>query len=373
MRHALQSFFPSDYSAARERFTTLARECGAELRAYLLAARGPRGETLTVDTACLGARAPRVLLVLSSGTHGVEGFAGSALQQLFLAEHADAPWPADSGILLVHALNPYGFAHLRRVNENNVDLNRNALDCFPGPPNPVYRRLDAWLNPRSPPRHSVDTFLLRGLWHRLALGRRALAQAVAGGQYEFPRGLFYGGGERQESLRIFTSILQEACFARVKWALHLDLHTGLGRFGAHWLVVDAPEGSPAYARWQRWFGAEAVASGLHGGGPAAYAASGTITTLTARSLPGADVAAAVLEFGTYSAIRVLRVLCRENRLHHFGDLHSRRAARIKADMLETFFPSDPAWRSTLLAGGRRLFACLPGLMAEHTRDAERSR
>jgi predicted deacylase len=28
-------------------------------------------------------------------------------------------------MILIHALNPYGFAWLRRVNEDNVDLNRN--------------------------------------------------------------------------------------------------------------------------------------------------------------------------------------------------------------------------------------------------------
>lgn len=80
------------------------------------------------------------------------------------------------------------------------------------------------------------------------------------------------------------------------------------------------------------------------------------------------MAAAVLEFGTYPPVRVLRMLRRENRLHHFGELRSRRAARIKAEMLETFFPSDPAWRAALLTGGRRVFARLPGLLAEHTAD-----
>jgi hypothetical protein len=30
--------------------------------------------------------------------------------------------------MLIHALNPFGFAWLRRVNEANVDLNRNFQD-----------------------------------------------------------------------------------------------------------------------------------------------------------------------------------------------------------------------------------------------------
>ena len=31
-------------------------------------------------------------------------------------------------VLLVHAVNPYGFSHLRRANEDHIDLNRNFLD-----------------------------------------------------------------------------------------------------------------------------------------------------------------------------------------------------------------------------------------------------
>ena len=72
---------------------------------------------------------------------GVEGFAGSAIQIQFLKERIGGPeLPRSFGVLLIHALNPYGFAHLRRANECNVDLNRNFVDfAQPLPENPYAR------------------------------------------------------------------------------------------------------------------------------------------------------------------------------------------------------------------------------------------
>ena len=51
--------------------------------------------------------------------------------------------PKDVGVVLVHGLNPYGFAHFTRTTENNVDLNRNFIDRDAGaaPANPHYETL----------------------------------------------------------------------------------------------------------------------------------------------------------------------------------------------------------------------------------------
>src|SRR5215831_12834065 len=120
--------FSSDYRTARERFLRAAEQRRAALTAYAIEPRGARGEELSVDVAYVGPRDPGVLLVVSSGLHGVEGFAGSAIQhQLLTAQLDGLALPRAAGLLLVHALNPFGFATLRRVNESNVDLHRNFL------------------------------------------------------------------------------------------------------------------------------------------------------------------------------------------------------------------------------------------------------
>jgi len=120
-----ERFFAPDYTTARERFRAAARRIGAGLHALPLAAVGPIGETLTIDIAWLGPADARAALLHTSGLHGVEAFAGSAVQHALLNDPpAIAPGCA---LVLVHVLNPWGMAWLRRTNENNVDLNRNFL------------------------------------------------------------------------------------------------------------------------------------------------------------------------------------------------------------------------------------------------------
>lgn len=351
------SYFAGDYFSARRAFLDAAACAGAQARTYPVSARGPHGEELFIDTARLGASSPARLLILTSGVHGVEGHVGSALQRLFLNEATGTHLGADTGVLLVHALNPFGFAHDRRVNENNVDLNRNALARFPGPINSSYRMLNAWLNPLSPPAR-LDDFWPQAVWHTLRLGPRALRQAIAGGQYEFPRGLFYGGCETEESLRLFMEVLATPDFGRVvESVVHLDLHCGLGRYERLHLYAEHPAGSAELRRWRETFGAEQVTSAWssQGGG---YAASGVLSDVTRRAFAGREVLAATLEAGTYSATRVLHALREENRAHFSG---STTLARTRTDLRDVFYPVDRAWREALIEQGRALLPRLNAL------------
>ena len=82
--------------------------------------------------------------------------------------------------MLIHCLNPYGMAWLRRGNEKNVDLNRNFLfngQVF-GKVSDTYRHLNGLLNPQQESR-LVDWFYVHALWHVLCHGSRGPKQAVA--------------------------------------------------------------------------------------------------------------------------------------------------------------------------------------------------
>lgn len=351
MPRSTVNHFPVDYFAARAAFRSEAEHTGGRTTTQPLAARGPQGEELTIDTAVFGDARPRYLLLLTAGVHGVEAPAGSALLRLWCSEYSDR-LPLGAAALLVHAVNPWGFAHGRRVNEHNVDLNRNGIDAFPGPENPDYARIDAWLNPVSP-LDAGAKFWPGALRHSCRLGPRALRQAIAAGQYAFPRGLFYGGDRRQASLEIFARILSRPELAAVEEVLYLDIHTGLGRRGEYALLLAEPEGTPVFAEFARRFGCARVISNAPDGF-AHYAARGTIGAVTARAFPDARVRTSTLEFGTYSSIRVLRALRAENRLfHHGGDPGL--AARVHAAVAETFCPDDAGWRAALLGHGRRVF------------------
>ena len=87
------------------------------------------------------AQAEKLNIICTSGVHGVEGYAGSAVQIWFLREilHEQQKILSQPGqqcdkstwdtrqIMLIHAVNPFGMRNFRRFNENNCDLNRNAL------------------------------------------------------------------------------------------------------------------------------------------------------------------------------------------------------------------------------------------------------
>ncbi len=193
------------------------------------------------------------MLIHSSGLHGVEAFAGSAIQLQWLAEGI-RPLSEDAAIVLAHVLNPYGMAWLRRFNENNVDLNRNFLapqDKFEGAPE-GYQNLDAFLNPTTPP--SRDLFYLRGAGLLARHGMAPLKRAIAGGQYVNPKGLFFGGHRLEQGPAAFQQYLDDH-LAGVERIVAIDIHTGLGRFGHDRLLVDeAPDRAIVYQSLAEVFG-----------------------------------------------------------------------------------------------------------------------
>ena len=341
---------PADYFDARRRFTEAARVLNVWTQTYPITATGPRGEPLSIDIAYLGPGRPRRLLVVSSGTHGVEGYIGSAIQIAYLHRYGGATRAGNVGVLLVHALNPYGYAFGRRANEHNVDLNRNALERFPGPANPAYARLDPWLNPRSPPARA-DFFLARGLVYLATMGPAAVKQAVAGGQYEFAKGLFYGGNTLADSTKRFAEMLSDATFAGVEQTIHLDLHTGLGRKKTYKLLVDCDETTAMFKQMRKWFG-----SAVQGNQPQrsiAYRITGSLGDVVTRAFPKAHVYPSVLEFGTYPLLAMIAALRDENRAHFYAPA-SASSQRARARLLEIFFPKSPEWRREVLSQGLRV-------------------
>jgi hypothetical protein len=140
--------FSQDYVEARAKFLSAATEAGGILDRFVLDRRGPEGEELSTDAVWLGPRGASRVLVTVSGTHGVEGFFGSATQIEWLRRAKVSRLPEDIAALHVHAINPYGFAWLRRTNEDNVDINRNWMDFTDAlPANPRYEELSADLCP----------------------------------------------------------------------------------------------------------------------------------------------------------------------------------------------------------------------------------
>ena len=338
-----QTFFSPDYLTARDRFRDAARRAGASLDALAFAARGPLREELTIDIARLGERGARRVLLHTSGLHGVEAFAGSAVQLSVLA--TPPALPAGCELVLVHVLNPYGMAWLRRVNESNVDLNRNFLrrdERWENAPR-LYRFLDPLLNPPSPPGR--DLFPLRLALFALRHGPPAARQAIAEGQFEFPRGLFFGGKSLEPGPRLYLEWLRRN-LAQTEHLFALDFHTGLGRHGEATLILEPGTGATPAADLARALGNPLVDPAA---GQAVFRIRGGMGGALPEVLPGARIDFVLQEIGTCPTLAVLRALREENRCHHYCPPDARHPAKLA--LLDALRPDSATWRRRAVVHG----------------------
>jgi Protein of unknown function (DUF2817) len=340
--NSLDNYFSPDYFTARDRFREYAAIAGARLEALPLKAKGPQGQDLTIDIAWFGSDTSDRLLVHSSGLHGVEGFAGSAIQLQLLNDFPAVP--ANAAFIVVHILNPYGMAWMRRVNENNVDLNRNFRidESYSGAP-ATYAKLDGFLNPRTPP--AFDLFFAKAAYFVLRHGMSALRQSVVGGQYEFPKGLFFGGKQMEEGPLKYAAYLTER-LSPVQKAIVIDVHTGLGQFGEDSLLVEAQE----YTEFRKIFGPRITALRPEEG--SAYRVEGGLQSMIFRVFSKTRPIFIGQEFGTYSGIKVVHALREENRWHHYGEGTLDHTTKRK--LKEVFCPPSESWRKAVLKRGREL-------------------
>ena len=332
-------YFSADYAQARARFRAAARAAGAALHELPIDARAPSGGELTIDIAWLGSRQPLQVLLHTSGLHGVEAFAGSAVQ-LCLLDRAPAI-SGDCAVILVHALNPYGMAWLRRTNESNVDLNRNFLGdhaSWSGAAG-VYSAIDHFLNPPSPP--GFDFFRLHAAWHALRHGFYPLQQAVAQGQYEFPRGLFFGGKQLEQGPRIYLDWVKQN-LSGAKYLFALDVHTGLGRWGSETLIAESGAGVTPPATLRAALKRPRIVAARHGS--ATYAIRGGMGGILPDTLPATRIDFLLQELGTYPPIHVFHALREENRWHYHGhgDTNLKHPAKLR--LREALCPAAPDWR-----------------------------
>jgi hypothetical protein len=337
-----QSFFSADYRKARAKFLAAAEARGLALTAYLNPhARGPAGEDLVVDVAVLGPEDAKAGLLVISGTHGVEGYAGSAAQVGWLKSTRNANWPSGLKLVLVHALNPYGFAWNRRVNEENVDLNRNFVDhSKPYQPNAGYDELKPAIAPRNLKSETLlaADHLLRA--YAREHGMFALQEAITQGQYSHPDGMYFGGTREQWSVGLIRHIVRRA-FGRAERVGIVDVHTGLGAYGHGELISEDETHDPRYARAKRWWGD--VRSTRAGESVSAHVA-GSIDGGLIAALPHAEVTVGGLEFGTYHTLEAFLALRADNWLHVLGDPRGPDAPAIKAAIRKAFYPDQDDWK-----------------------------
>ena len=294
---------------------------------------------LAIDVASIGdAEATSVLLIVS-GTHGVEGFTGSALQHHWW-EHHRADRPDALRVVHLHAFNPHGFSWVRRVNEDNVDLNRNFIDWSQPPPaNEDYGGIAQLLVPDAWDDATQESTLLALLAHADEVGFDRLQEIVSGGQYTHPTGVFYGGTGPVWSHRWLREHVLDLVGSAERVGI-VDLHTGLGPWGHGELISHEGRGDAGYDRSVTWWG---DVRSMTDGDSVSANLSGDWLGAVDGLLPGVEVTAVALEYGTVDTVSVLQALRADAVLHASGDPLGEGADAVRTQVRAAFADDDPAW------------------------------
>jgi hypothetical protein len=343
--------FPGSYVAGRQRWLAQANKLSshARLKPYLCDDTGPEGEELFTDTIWIGPEDASRVLVLLGGTHGIEGFAGSAVQidQLNLIAEGHVAIPPNTAVLMVHALTPWGYAWQRRCDAKGIDLNRNIVDFSrPLPENKDYELLK-------------DTFYLADAARcKVAFaeferqhGRVALEKAVSAGQYCDPSGPFYGGAAPAHGRRVCEELMSRYSLQQRDLAV-IDLHTGLGSYGYGEIICDHEPDSGGARTASRWYG-ESVALPLLG--TSSSVPKTGLLDYAWHAIMNERSCYITLEFGTFSTDQLFEILLRDHQLWAQSGNEQARLEHRKV-MHHHFCPDDRAWREMVLFRSRQVIA-----------------
>lgn len=343
--------FPASYDAARQRWLAQLHKipCHTQHLPYPCVGTGAQGEELVTDSVWIGPEDASRVLVLIGGTHGIEGYAGSAVQidQLGLIAEGHVVIPANTSVLMVHAITPWGYAWQRRCDQDGVDLNRNSVDFSkPLPENKDYDLLKNTL------------YLPDAARRKIALaefeqqhGRVALEKAVSAGQYSDPSGPFYGGKAPAHGRMVCEDLMNKYALQKRDLAV-IDLHTGLGSYGYGEIICDHQPDSPGAHAARRWYG-DSVALPLLG--TSSSVPKTGLLDYAWHAIMSQRSCYITLEFGTFSTDQLFEILLRDHQLWAQPDNEQARLEHSKV-MLHHFCPGDRAWQEMVLFRARQVIA-----------------
>lgn len=362
------SYFPENYESSRKRFLQYSAEIQTQYQ-RIEAGRFQVGrENLTIDHIYIPAQfQQKRLIIMTSGTHGPEGYAGSALQALFIEKTLPTLDLSETGIILVHALNPWGFKHGRRDTENNVNLNRNfdISESIFNTKNEGYDQLQRYLEIRKPVR-TVSDFPAGSLLYQMVIKKKitlnSLTEAIGKGQYSSPTGINFGGQSFEPQTLYMIDFFKKNA-ANYKEFFHIDIHTGLGDKGILHIMTKKEMNARSRARLNSVFNKNETnqyeitppeAEGF-------YEISGDYANILNKLFPQEDkvIVGVTAEFGTVGRgllgkIKTINRLVRENRGHFSGYKTQKVEKKVKSDFVELFNPSDKKWQAKVLSKGEFL-------------------
>lgn len=372
------AFFSENFNHSRERFQFSSKKALRDVsgRRESLPIRSKVDQDLTIDWSYFSAGGANRLLVVQSGLHGPEGPAGSAIQQFLFDRHLARFLTSGADVLMIHALNPYGYKYGRRSDEFNVNLNRNFStdDAIFASENKPYERLRPMFEPQGPVGSPLLGALMtefKLLWTYFTKGvnKRFIAQAMNQGQYRFPEGLNYGGPGPSQQSHFLKQTLPEIFSRYSGRILFLDIHTGLGEYGVlHIMNGLRPE--PGFLKEIRTTFApvsKRILQFTDSNDPNDqnfYSVLGDVIDFVPELAPDPRKALGLtLEFGTMgidpvSQMRSISRVILENRAYFFGCSSDRVRQEMEQDFRDLFNPPDSRWRTKVIEAADLVFSHL---------------
>ncbi|WP_100013077.1 M14 family metallopeptidase [Lentibacillus sediminis] len=357
----MEQYFPIDYEQSRAVFRSHLKKVQKKWPDATLFARSiGKDADNTIDGIWAEAteRNEKVLF-LSAGEHGIEGYAGAAAIHLFVDEYIEQLDPRTTGICLIHALNPWGMRHFRRVTENNVDLNRNYVynrSVMPDDINKNYENAEDLFVPVSSIRDltkekaGLYAILMKDLAKE---GYGGLQEAKKMGQYEFPKGVYYGGQAAEESA-IFLKQIQQDLLGGYRQIVHMDWHTALGPINELTVVLPAKDGRDPETIKQQ-YGLKHV---IQSSADQVKGDSHDHFYLVQEDYPDTYLFSALFEFGTFgegkrAELRELMAIVFENQMYWEGAQKPEDRRYILEEVQAMFYPVEKEWREELIKEARR--------------------
>ena len=355
--YAYSDSFYDSYEEIRTRLQELTGELGVEISSYAV----DENDGLYIDSFYLPSTKEKTnLVVLTTGVHGMEGYIGATMLDVFFQEVYPTLDTANTGVLVVANVNPYGMKYFRRYNENNVDLNRNFIldwDNFDLSSNKEYPKVDTFLGPTGK--------IGNGLWHEvgfyLSLAKTAITEgadtvsdALLTGQYEYPQGVYYGGNGDEASTVYLKDVFSQCLDSAYENIVHIDIHSGYGpRYNM--VIFNSVYETMNEKESQEAFGYDYV---IAYDSESFYATTGDTTDffyrLAEQKQAQAELYSTCFEFGTigdefFDTILSLKYPIDENRNHWYPTDNKLTEQIIHENYMELYYPTETAWREKTVA------------------------
>ena len=295
------------------------------------------------------------LILLTTGVHGMEGYIGSVMLDVFFEDIYPTLNTENTGILIVANVNPYGMKYMRRYNENNVDLNRNFIEdweSFDLSSNKEYPKVESFLQPEGKMGnafwHEV-AFYLSLAKEALTVGAGTISDALLTGQYEYAEGVYYGGNGDEKSTTYLKGVFAECLDGSYDNIIHIDIHSGYGpRYNM--VIFNSVQDPTTEAEAKEMFGYDYI---IATDSEDFYATFGDTTDyfyrLAKAKETDKELYSTCFEFGTIGdgfldSILSLKYTVDENRQHWYPTDNAITEEMVQQNYYELFYPTETEWR-----------------------------